>query len=175
VCSTGRDQTGVYLQFINEAPTGCHAKGQLIRMADGTLKAVENIKIDDKVMCIDKSDKGNSVTRLYHGVDTMYRVMPLRLTDFAPQPAKSFIVNADHILTFRTGHQSMHMIDMSVYDFLLLFGTQRQGTELICVDDKRTTFTFSIRVYRFRRIFWFCTSERSALLTRLWYHYAQFR
>ena len=69
-------------------PTGCHAKGQGIMMADGTIKPVEKIKVGDCLM----GDSGyRTVLRLIRGKGKMYKVVPVK--------GSSFIVNDEHILT----------------------------------------------------------------------------
>lgn len=55
-------------------PTGCHAKGTIILMADGSLKAVENIVVGDEVMGPD--GKSRNVIRLYNGYDDLYEINP---------------------------------------------------------------------------------------------------
>ena len=58
---------------IDGSDMGCHAKGQLILMADGQLKPVETIKIGESIM----GWKGpQSVTELYHGREKMVRIVP---------------------------------------------------------------------------------------------------
>ena len=70
-------------------PTGCHAKGSLVIMADGTLKAVEDVKVGDFLL----GDNGSprKVLELHTGVDKMYQITPMK--------GNSFIVNGGHILS----------------------------------------------------------------------------
>ena len=55
-------------------PTGCHALGEKLLMADGTVRSVENINIGDKLLGAD----GNPRTVLYKhmGNDLLYRIKP---------------------------------------------------------------------------------------------------
>lgn len=70
-------------------PTGCHAKGQGILMADGHIKKVEEICVGDVVMGGDGTPR--NVKALYHGESAMYKIIPIK--------GKSFIVNKEHILS----------------------------------------------------------------------------
>ena len=70
-------------------PTGCHAKGSRVIMADGTLKAVEDVKVGDFLLGDDGSPR--EVLELHTGVDKMYQIIPIK--------GKSFIVNGGHILS----------------------------------------------------------------------------
>src|SRR3974390_2923059 len=36
--------------LLSEAPTGCHAAGQLILMHDGSIKVVEDVVVGDRLM-----------------------------------------------------------------------------------------------------------------------------
>jgi len=54
------------------APTGCHAKGSLILMFDGTTKKIEDIKVHDKLMGPDS--KPRNVLRCLNGEDELYEV-----------------------------------------------------------------------------------------------------
>ncbi len=73
------------------APTGCHAAGTKILMADGRLCAVEHICVGDAVMGPDS--KRRTVTALHRGIDDMYRVVPVK--------GEPFVVNGDHVLALR--------------------------------------------------------------------------
>lgn len=70
-------------------PTACHAKGQGILMADGSVKKVENIVVGDCVMGWDGTIR--RVTHLKHGFGESSRIKPLR--------RNSFVVADDHLLT----------------------------------------------------------------------------
>lgn len=72
-------------------PTGCHAKGTMILMADGSTKPVEAIVVGDKLMGPDSCPR--TVLRLCRGRQPMYRITPKKR---AP-----FVVNRDHILALR--------------------------------------------------------------------------
>jgi len=97
---------------IINACVGCHAEGQMILMADGLFKAVEDIKIGDKLMGDDDLDR--EVLELKHGTGQMFEVIPVK--------GKPFIVNGDHILsvycTPLVKGDIPKYLDISVYDFL---------------------------------------------------------
>ena len=61
-------------RLIVLSPTGCHAKGTKIIMADGSLKNVENVKLGDFVMGRDGSPR--EVLRLFHDFAPMYKIRP---------------------------------------------------------------------------------------------------
>lgn len=95
----------------------CHRKGQLVVMADGELKAIEDIRVGDRVL----SHQGNpvSVTALHRGEGEMARVQPVRGEDF--------VVTMDHELTLvdtpskRDGKPSERggrVVDVRVRDWL---------------------------------------------------------
>ena len=86
-----KQHNGVYVAQINEAPTGCHAKGELILMANGSLKKVEDIAIGDEVLSMRGVTSGNTVRELHRGNWFMYRI--------TADDGTSFVVNEDHLLT----------------------------------------------------------------------------
>jgi intein/homing endonuclease len=74
----------------------CHAKGQLILMFDGSLKAVEDIAVNDLIMGPDS--KPRKVLKLTSGTDTMYRIIPVK--------GDPFVVNSNHLLSLRRSYSS---------------------------------------------------------------------
>jgi len=70
-------------------PTGCHAKGQNIRMFDGSVKAVEDIAVGELLMGPDS--KPRTVLQLARGVDEMFDVVPIN--------GEPWRVNGDHVLS----------------------------------------------------------------------------
>ena len=73
-------------------PTGCHAKGTLILMHDGSTKTVECVRVNDKLMGPDSQPK--SVLSLIKGQQQLYKI--------TPKKSESFVVNADHILCLKS-------------------------------------------------------------------------
>ena len=70
-------------------PNGCHRKGQPILMADGAIKAVEDVVVGDKLAAPDGEHR--TVLQLCRGSAPMFTVKPIK--------GDSFVVNGDHILT----------------------------------------------------------------------------
>ena len=75
-------------QALVIAPTGCHAKGAKILMFDGTIKAVEDVCVNDRLMGPDSCSR--TVKRLHRGRDKMAWIQPTK--------GDSFIVNEGHVL-----------------------------------------------------------------------------
>lgn len=99
-------------------PTSCHAPGQGIMMADGTIRKVEEINKGDKVMGWDNTPR--VVTNTVNGTYPSSRIIPHR--------NKSFIVTDEHLLTLvRTKEKNNpkypcqerggEVIDVSVNDY----------------------------------------------------------
>ena len=70
-------------------PTGCHARGERLLMADGTTKAVEEIALGDRLLGAD--GKPRMVLHQTHGYGSLYRIVPVK--------GQPFIVTGDHKLT----------------------------------------------------------------------------
>ncbi len=70
-------------------PPGCHAKGTLVRMFDGSVKKVEDVCAGDELMGPDS--KPRKVLELRRGRDYMYRVTPMK--------GESFEINGHHVLS----------------------------------------------------------------------------
>ena len=75
---------------IEVLPTGCHAMGTKILMADGTIRLVEDIRVGERVMGSDGSPR--EVLNLCRGWEMMYRITPRR-------GGESFVVNENHVLS----------------------------------------------------------------------------
>jgi superfamily II DNA or RNA helicase len=96
------------------APTGCHAPGQLIRMADGTCKKIEQLKIGDRLL----STAGPVIVHtLYAGSAQMYDIIPVK--------GAPFRVNGDHILSLKKVSKDCkdyknepYVVNISVADYL---------------------------------------------------------
>lgn len=105
-------------------PTGCHAKGHPILMANGDVQAVETIRIGDRVMGPDGTPR--TVINLHRGVSDMYRINPIK--------GESFVVNADHILSLKRGHdvptRAGEICNISVKDYLQKSGTFKHNHKL---------------------------------------------
>lgn len=77
------------------APTGCHAKGTLILMHNGSIKPVEDIQVGDLLMGPDSSPR--QVLQLARGNEMMYKI--------TPKKGDSFVVNEGHILSLQTTNE----------------------------------------------------------------------
>jgi ATP-dependent DNA helicase DinG len=76
--------------LLSEAPTGCHARGQLVRMSEGADKRVEDIVVGDELMGPDLEPR--RVLSLARGTDRMVDIVPL-------DGGQTWRVNEGHVLT----------------------------------------------------------------------------
>lgn len=135
---------------IDGSDTGCHAKGQLILMADGSTKLVENIVVGDKV----RGWLGTqTVTELKRGRQQMVKIIPKK--------GESFVVNIDHILTLiltnpprghktTGGYKYREIVDITVRDYLKLSNTTKHAMKLLSSNpilDWKTEHTTPISSY----------------------------
>src|SRR5579863_4512657 len=70
-------------------PVGCHRKGQLVLMFDGSLRRVEDVAQGDLLMGPDSAPR--RVLETIHGFGKMAEVQPTK--------GRPFVVSDDHILT----------------------------------------------------------------------------
>jgi DNA repair protein RadD len=70
-------------------PTGCHAAGHPILMADGHVLPVEQIAVGDQIMGPDSQPR--TVLALCRGEDDLFRI--------TPRKGEPFVVNGDHVLS----------------------------------------------------------------------------
>lgn len=73
-------------------PTGCHAKGTPILMYDGSIKKVEDVRVNDFLMGPDSLPR--KVLNLARGKETMIKIIPTK--------GEPFVVNVNHILSLKT-------------------------------------------------------------------------
>lgn len=105
---------GITEQLI-VAATGCHAKGTLILMYDGSLKRVEDIIPGENLMGNDSGPR--KVLSLYRGQEMMYKIIPIK--------GEPFEVNESHILSLKktptaNRYSSFEeIVNISVSDYLL--------------------------------------------------------
>jgi len=83
---------------ILRAATGCHAKGQGILMYDGSIKAVENIMVGDRLMGPDSAPR--MVLKLCAGTDRMVKINPVK--------GDSFIINQEHVLSLQRTNKTIN-------------------------------------------------------------------
>lgn len=101
---------GINRSILLSGEPGCHAKGQLLLMFDGSLKKVEDIVVGDRLMGPDS--KPRTVQSLARGRDRMVEVIPTK--------GDPFVVNENHILTIRNGWKAKDQtpIDISIKNWL---------------------------------------------------------
>lgn len=78
-------------------PTGCHALGEQVLMADGVIKKVENVCLGDQLCGEDGSPR--TVMYIHRGESDLYRIVP--------EKGKSFVITGNHkitLLDIRTGN-----------------------------------------------------------------------
>lgn len=81
-------------------PTGCHAIGEKLLLADGKIKAVEDITENDKL--IGSDGLARNILHIQTGEKTLYKI--------TPRKGESFIVTSDHKLTLvRTNEKSRNI------------------------------------------------------------------
>jgi RecA/RadA recombinase len=97
--SSGGLPKGRLIQYYG--PPGCHAKGQKILMADGSVKNVEEIDVGDLLMGDNAFPR--KVVKLIRGKGKMYKI--------SPKKGKSFIVNEDHVLTLVRNNDMLDICD----------------------------------------------------------------
>ena len=90
-----------YTTVSEQGSSRCFAPGTLVRMYDGRLKNVQDIKPGDKVMNI-TGDGYNTVTEVHSGIDMMYRVSQARGIDY--------VVNSKHILSLHQTRAKQHKV-----------------------------------------------------------------
>src|SRR3990167_9106416 len=78
-------------RLLLQSATGCHRRGQLLLMYDGSLKAVEHVEVGDLLM--GPYSQPRTVLSLARGVQEMAEVRPKK--------GASFVVNLDHVLTLQ--------------------------------------------------------------------------
>jgi superfamily II DNA or RNA helicase/intein/homing endonuclease len=136
---TGLHQFEKYSQpFVLVLPTGCHAKDTEILMFDGSIKKVQDIKIDDEIMGPDS--KPRKILRLHRGREVMYRITPKR-------GGSPFVVNGGHILSLVSTNEGKKAV----------YPSQQKGGEmtLVSVDDyikKSKSWKHLRKIYRAKTI-----------------------
>lgn len=92
----------------------CLAKGTKVLMYDGSLKAVEDLSVTDKLMGVDSTPR--VVTSLGRGFSQLYKIM-LNNGD-------EFTCNDDHILSLRNG-KTKQIENYSIHEYLSLGYTKK--------------------------------------------------
>ena len=99
------DNSGVKIVVIGKP--GCFAPGFPVLMWDGTVKPIEEVKINDKLMGDD--NKPRTVLKLHHDWDQMYKINP--------SCGEPYTVNQNHVLVLK--HRRTGAVkEISVREFL---------------------------------------------------------
>ena len=112
-------------------PTGagkCHRKGTPILMFDGSIKAVEDVQVGDKLMGPDSAPR--TVLALGRGTEMMYEVAQVK--------GEPYYVNESHILSLR---KRGDLVNMPLTEYLTLTTSQKKlhyGWRVPGVLDKNT-------------------------------------
>lgn len=132
---------------VDGSELGCHAKGQLILMANGDLKRVEDIVIGDSVMGWKGPQK---VVELKRGYEKMAKIIPIK--------GSAFVVNYNHQLTIAITDDTFHghkttsgykygeISEIKVKDWFNLKPTTQNAMKLISSsgvewEEKKQTFS----------------------------------
>lgn len=128
-------------------PSGCHQKGQLVLMFDGTLKSVEDVQVGDQLMGPDSTPR--NVLELHLGTSGMVEIVPIK--------GEPWVVNEGHILTLvRTGYNggsgyrpANDVSDVALMDWLSWSRTRKSVHKLfrVPIDFTPTTTELPIDPY----------------------------
>lgn len=109
------------LVLLGNPGTGkCFGRDTMIRMYDGSVKAVQNIVDGEYVMGDDSTPR--LVSGVTSGLDELYRI--------TPNKGKSFIVNSEHILSYKIKQATETTHNISVKDFLNKNDTHKKRAKL---------------------------------------------
>lgn len=78
-------------------PTGCHAKGERVLLANGQKEKVENVKQGNELLGSD--GKPRTVLAIHNGIDDLYKVTPVK--------GEPFVINSNHILSLVQTNQNL--------------------------------------------------------------------
>ena len=116
---TGEELEGSILAISQIAGKGCHGKGSLIRMADGSTKKVENIKVGDYLMGVDKTPR--KVLMLAHGTEELWNIKP--------KHGDSFVVNRSHKMRLFDENGVKNTVNL--FDYIELSPKEKANYKLI--------------------------------------------
>jgi len=109
------------------APTGCHARGQLVLMHNGSTKRVEDVVVGDRLMGPDGTPR--EVLQLCRGRQQMARIVPTK--------GEAWTVNLDHVLSLvRTNDgwgKANSVVDVTVHEWLQWSRTRKHLHKLFRV------------------------------------------
>lgn len=105
------------------SPTGCHAKGSKIVLADRSLKNVEDVEVGDRLLGYDNQPR--TVLKLCRGQDTMYRVKS------RDNLWNDFIVNKEHVLPLFDIANPNKLFEIEVDQYLKLDQKRKNHLKII--------------------------------------------
>ena len=103
-CLDGKPKDSIILILTG---SGCHSIDTPIMMYDGTIKKVQDVQINDKLMGDDNSPR--IVQELFRGRDQMVKIKPIK--------GDSFIVNINHILSLKNKKDNT-ILDIKIKDLI---------------------------------------------------------
>ena len=115
-------------KFIIWTGSGCHVKGTKIMMYNGSLKNVEDIKLNDKLMGDDSRPR--RVKTLFTGEQDMYK---LTLDD-----GRDFVVNKNHRIAIKNSYRSVIEIEEGIIGNKLYRVRFHTKTENMPMEDSMT-------------------------------------
>lgn len=112
-----------YSEALLSCATRCFGKGTRIRMYDGSVKNVEDIKVGEQVMGPDS--KPRTVLNLSHGNEEMFKITPKR-------GGNSFTCNRHHTLALKVKHGmndcKEDFRNLTVEDYIKRYGYKNKRT-----------------------------------------------
>ena len=112
-----------YNEALLSCATRCFAKGTKVRMFDGSVKNIEDIKVGEQVMGPDSQPR--TVLQLTHGTEEMYKVTPSK-------GGNSFVCNKSHRLALKVKHgvndSKESFREMTVEDYIKRYGYSNKRT-----------------------------------------------
>jgi Hom_end-associated Hint/Tape measure protein len=135
---------GAFLALEQIISKGCHAKGTLILMADGSVKAVETIEVGDQLLGPD--NQAREVLSLARGVDFMYKI--------TPSWGNPFVVNLHHKLRLIDDAGDRHTVKLKDY----LSGKEWSENNFYLIHSSKEKVQFQIESQGKRQYFGFLIS-----------------
>lgn len=97
-------------------PTGCHAIGEKVLLADGSIKKVEDVQLKDCLLGSDGTPR--HILQIIRGEGYLYKICPVK--------GNPFVVDENHMLTLKRTKESNHPV----------YPSEKHGGEIIDVSVK---------------------------------------
>lgn len=131
-------KTTVVNLFAGPGAGKCHAKGTKILLHDGTIKAVEDIVVGDKLMGPDSTPR--NVLKLSRGTGCLYEVRPVK--------GEPYKVTGNHVLPLKFNANGKETdVFISVEDFLTLPKWKRERLKQWRIGTDFSSKTLSLEPY----------------------------